>query len=169
MTSAHSDNPPASPESWQNLTLPADGRQSERALAVQRGVCRHFMSLGHAPLTEFTLASGRRADVICIGSDGEIVIVEIKTSLADLRADTKWPEYLDFCDRLFFAVPDDFPMHELPPDTGLLIADKYGAEIVRDTDRSKLAAARRKAVTLRVARAASLRLSRLADPDAGLG
>jgi len=156
-------------QQWQDLTLPEDGRQSARALDVQRGVCRHLMGLGLAPLTEFTLATGRRADVIALGSGGEILIIEIKTSLADLRADAKWPEYLDYCDRLFFAVPEDFPVTELPADTGLLIADRYGSEMLRDAPLDKLAAARRKAVTLRIARTSSLRLSRLADPEAGLG
>ena len=156
-------------EHWRDLSLPEDGRQSARALDVQRGVCRHLMGLGLAPLTEFTLTTGRRADVIALGSAGEILIIEIKTSLADLRADNKWPEYQDFCDRLFFAVPEDFPMSELPSETGLLIADRYGAEMLRDAPLDKIAAARRKAVTLRIARAGSLRLSRLADPDAELG
>ncbi len=156
-------------EQWQELSLPEDGRQSARALDVQRGVCRHLMGLGLAPLTEFTLATGRRADVIALSSGGEILIIEIKTSLADLRADGKWPEYVDYCDRLFFAVPGDFPIAELPPDTGLLIADRYGADMLRDAPLDKLAAARRKAVTLRIARTSSLRLSRLADPEAELG
>lgn len=154
---------------WQDLSLPEDGRQSARALDVQRGVCRHLMGLGHAPLTEFTLATGRRADVIALGSGGEILIIEIKTSLADLRADAKWPEYTDFCDRLFFAVPEDFPLSALPGNTGLLVADRYGAELLREAPLDKLSAARRKAVTLRIARAGSLRLSRLADPEADLG
>jgi len=164
-----STSPHSQRQQWQGLILPEDGRQSARALDVQRGVCRHLMGLGLAPLTEFTLATGRRADVIALGSSGEILIIEIKTSLADLRADAKWPDYLDYCDRLFFAVPEDFPVAELPADTGLLIADRYGAEMLRDAPLDKLAAARRKAVTLRIARTSSLRLSRLADPEANLG
>ncbi len=154
---------------WRDLTLPHDGRQSARALDVQRGVCRHLMGLGLAPLTEFTLAGGRRADVVALGSGGEILIIEIKTSLADLRADTKWPDYLAFCDQLFFAVPGDFPMHELPRDAGLLVADRYGADMLREAPLDKLNAARRRAVTLRIARAGALRLSHLADPEAGMG
>jgi len=164
----HSDHPDG-PERWQALSLPADGRQSDRALDVQRGVCRHLMGLGLAPLTEFTLAGGRRADVIALGSGGEILLIEIKTSLADLRADSKWPDYHEHCDRLFFAVPADFPVGELPAETGLLIADRYGAEMVRDAPLDKLGAPRRKAVTLRIARTASLRMARLADPEAELG
>ncbi len=155
-------------EAWQNLILPEDGRQSARALDVQRGVCRYLGKLGHASLTEFTLASGRRADVVALGGKGEIIIIEIKTSLADLRADSKWPEYMDFCDQLYFAVPQDFPVHELPATTGLMLADRYGAEVMREAPHEKLNAARRKAVTLRIARAGALRLSYLADPEVGL-
>jgi hypothetical protein len=77
-----------------------DGRQSETAAAVQRGVCRLLRSLGFATITELPLASGRRVDVMAVGPGGEIWVVEIKSSLADLRADDKWPEYEGFCDRL---------------------------------------------------------------------
>jgi len=155
--------------SWTKLQLPADGRQSARAVEVQRGVCRHFAAQGVAPLTEVTLANGRRADIIALGRGGEIAIVEIKTSLADWRADAKWPDYHAYCDRLFFAVPADFPRHHLPATTGLLVADRYGAEVLREAPMDKLSAARRKAVTLRIARAGALRLSHLADPQAGIG
>ncbi len=150
---------------WQDLTLPADGRQSARALDVQRGVCRLLTGLQFAPLTEFTLANGRRADVAAVGGDGTVVIVEIKTSLADLRADAKWPDYFDFCDRLYFAVPHDFPLEELPEDAGLIVADRFGAEVLRESPEDRLAAARRKAVMLRFARAGAQRLQYLADPD----
>ena len=43
-------------------------------------------------VNEVTLANGRRADVLAIGRNGEIWIVEIKSSIADFRADQKWPE-----------------------------------------------------------------------------
>lgn len=153
---------------WTELDLPPDGRQSVRALAVQRGVCRLLAGLRYAPLTEVTLASGRRADVMALGETGDLVIAEIKTSLADLRADTKWPDYRDYCDRLFFAVPADFPMHHLPGDAGLIVADRFGAEILREAPEARLAAARRKAATVRFARAGALRLAYLADPEAAL-
>lgn len=152
--------------SWTDLDLPPDGRQSPRALAVQRGVCRLIIRLGYAPLTEVTLASGRRADVMALGPKGDLLIAEIKTSLADLRADAKWPDYRDFCDRLFFAVPAEFPREHLPPDAGLMVADGFGAEILREAPEERLAAARRKAATVRFARAGALRLAWLADPEA---
>ena len=138
----------------------------EPALArlVARGVRRALGDLGYATVTELVLASGRRADVAGVDRRGEVVIVEVKTSLADLRADQKWPEYRAFCDALFFAVPADFPLPALPADTGLLIADGFGAALIREAPRHPMVAARRRAVTLRFALTASLRLGRLEDP-----
>src|SRR5688572_11582124 len=94
--------------------LPIDGRQSPTALHIQRGVRRLFAQLGHATLPEFILASGRRADVIALAPDGRLTIVEIKSSVADFRADQKWPDYRDFCDRFFFAIPETLPAEILP-------------------------------------------------------
>ena len=142
-----------------------DGRQSETAAAVQRGVCRLLRTLGFAAITELPLASGRRVDVMAVGPGGEIWVVEIKSSLADLRADDKWPEYEAFCDRLYFAIPPEMPTEVMPSQTGLIIADRWGAEMVRDTADRLLPAARRKAIMLRFARAAAFRLHGIADPD----
>ena len=145
--------------------IPVDGRQSEAALDIARGGCRLLIAHGLAPLPEFTLANGRRADLIALGHNGVLWIVEIKSSLADFRADQKWPEYREFCDRLFFAVARDFPVAVLPDDAGLILADRYGGEIVRPAPEFKLAPARRKAVIGRFARVAALRLRALADPS----
>jgi hypothetical protein len=93
-------------------------------------------------------------------------VVEIKSSLADLRADDKWPEYEGFCDRLFFAIPPEMPVEVMPGQAGLMVADRFGAEMLRDTANRLLPAARRKAVLLRFARAAALRLHGIADPGA---
>src|SRR5262249_7555637 len=101
------------------------------AQRLARGVCRALSALGYAALTEFPLNSGRRVDVIAVNGAGETVIVEIKTSIADYRADRKWNEYLEFCDAFYFAVPIAFPLALLPTDCGLMIADDYGAEILR--------------------------------------
>ena len=122
-----------------------DGRQSPAALDVCRGVARVLRAYGFAAVSEVTLANGRRADVAGISDSGAIWIVEVKSCLEDFRADQKWPEYREFCDRLFFAVAPGFPREVLPPDTGLIIADRYGGEIVRPAPEHKLAAARRKA------------------------
>jgi hypothetical protein len=145
----------------------ADGRQSERALEIQRGVCRLMRALGEAPVTEMTLADGRRADVMALSFDGRITIIEIKSSVADFRADTKWQDYHAFCDRFFFAVLPDFPKELVPLEAGLIVADRYGAEILRDADHDRLSGARRKAVTLRFARHAALRLQSAMDPGGG--
>jgi hypothetical protein len=142
-----------------------DGRQSETAAAVQRGVGRMMKAAGFACLYEFPLASGRRSDIIGINPKGLIWIVEIKSSLADFRADSKWQDYWDFCDALFFAVPTEFPQEVLPEETGLIVADAWGAEVLNAPFERKLAAARRKAVSLRFARAAALRLQALHDPN----
>jgi hypothetical protein len=137
---------------------------SSPAQTICRGVCRSLAELGHASLTEFPLANGRRADVIALGRGGELVIVEVKSSVADFRADRKWREYWEFCDQLYFAVAGDFPRELIPEECGLIVADGFGAATLREATTRPLAAARRKAVTLRFARAAADRLRRLLDP-----
>lgn len=143
-----------------------DGRQSPTALAVQRGVSRFLRRAGFAVLPEFTLASGRRADIIALNQAGAIWIVEIKSSVADFRSDSKWQEYRDYCDRLYFAIPPAMDPGIIPQSAGLMIADGWGAEILRETEAMAVNAARRKAVTLAFARAAALRLHGLRDPAA---
>lgn len=130
-------------------------------VALARGVVRMLVQHDWPALTEVTLRNGRRADVMAIGRDGTVWIVEVKSSVADYRSDAKWQEYRDFCDRFFFAVPPDFPSEIIPDDCGLIIADTYDGAIVRDAPDLKLNAARRKAVTLRFARMAAERLGRL--------
>src|SRR5215212_1785613 len=147
------------------IILPTDGRQSPVAVGVQRGVRRLFAQLGHVTLPEFTLANGRRADLIALAPDGLLTIVEIKSSVADFRADRKWPNYEDFCDRFYFAVPETMPFDILPADRGLILADSFGAAIMREARHHALAGARRKAVMLRFAHAAAGTLHALADPD----
>lgn len=134
---------------------------------VTRGVCRYLSELGFRVLTEFTLRNGRRADVIGLGDDGRVVIVEVKTSVADLRADQKWPDYDDFCDQLFFAVPRDFSLELLPADCGILVADNWGADELRPAEVVPLHASRRRVLTLKFARKAAQRLYDLTDPRIG--
>lgn len=131
---------------------------------LTRGVRRALAERGYVSLTEFRLASGRRADVAAVNDAGEIVIVEVKSSVPDFRADQKWPEYQAYCDAFFFAVGPDFPADLIPPECGLMVADGFGAVVLRDAPVTKLNAARRKAVVLRLALAASGRLHRLEDP-----
>lgn len=131
---------------------------------LARGVCRWMTDAGLAPVTEFSPAPGLRVDVIGLGPDGRIHIVECKASVADFRADAKWTGYLDWCDAFSFAVGPDFPADILPPDAGLLIADDFYAEPLRHGPVSPLNAARRRALTLRLGRAAAHRLRRALDP-----
>jgi hypothetical protein len=150
------------------LILPVDGRQSHTAAAIQRGVRRLFARLGHATLPEFTLANGRRADVIALSPQGQLTIVEIKSSAADFRADQKWPDYEFFCDAFYFAVPEGLPLEIMPDDRGLIVADAFDAAVLREARRHTLSGARRKAVTLSFARSAAGTLHALADPQARL-
>lgn len=159
-------------ESWIDPDTPerlVDGRQSETALKVRRGVGRLIRQLGASCIPEITLISGRRADLMAVSKTGEIWIIEVKSSLADLRADKKWPDYRDFCDRLYFATAPEVDLNPFPEDAGLMLSDGYGAEILRAAPEHKLAAARRKAVTLRFARMAAIRLHDLVDPQLGRG
>lgn len=136
------------------------------AALLARGVGRAFDQLDYSSLVEFPLANGRRADVMALGKGGDLVIVEIKSSVADFRADQKWSNYREFADRLFFAVADGFPCALIPEECGIMVADGFGAAILRDSRRMPMAAARRRAVTLRFARIAAARLRRSLDPDA---
>jgi hypothetical protein len=144
---------------------PADGRQSQTALAIARGTARYLHALGYCVVSELPLPSGRRADLVALGGDGEIIIVEIKSSIADFRADQKWMDYRMHCDRLFFATIMDVPCEIFPPDAGLIVADAFGASIACEAPEHRLPAATRKSVMLRFAHAAALRLQALADPQ----
>jgi hypothetical protein len=146
-------------------SLPIDGRQSETALAVARGTARLLRSLGFSTVSELPLPSGRRADLVALNERGDIWIVEIKSSLADLRADTKWEDYRLHCDRLFFAFTRDLPCEIFPPGTGLIVADAYGAHMHCEAPEHRLPAPTRKAMLLRFASTAAQRLGRLVDPD----
>ena len=92
-----------------------------------------------------------------------MLIVEVKSSPADLRADKKWRDYLAACDRLYFAISEATPVALMPAEAGLIMADPYGAEILREADLRRMTGARR-ALLLRFAQAAADRLHRLADP-----
>ena len=142
----------------------------ERTTLITRGVARLFVDLGCGVLTEFMLATGRRLDVIAVDGAGRVAAVEVKASLADFLGDRRWPEYLEYCDVFYFAVDAAFPQERLPTDArcGLIVADRFGAAVLREPEPGPpLAAARRKAVTLRFARTASARLQALLDPAIG--
>ncbi len=140
------------------------GPRAGAAPLLARGLCRALADRGYATLTEFSLKSGRRADVLALDRTGEVLIVEIKSSVEDYRADHKWRDYLAWCDRFYFCVPAGFDAGLLPEDCGLIVADGYGAEIHCQPPPRRLAAARRRALLLRFAHTAAGRLQRLVDP-----
>ena len=144
------------------------------ATDVLRGTCRWLLRAGVSPLTEVPLTGGRRADILGVDAAGRLTLVEIKISLSDLRGDRKWPDYLDHCDRFFWAVPAGLPIDDLhtpafrPAETGLIIADRFDAEAVREAPWRALNAARRKAITLNLARRAAHRWLGIVDPESAL-
>jgi hypothetical protein len=131
---------------------------------LARGVCRHLAACGFACVEEMTPAPGLRVDVMALGPAGELWVVECKSSRADFAADRKWQGYLAWCDRFFWAVDARFPTDLLPAGTGLILADAWDAEIVAMAPETRLAGARRKALTQRFARHAARRLQALRDP-----
>ena len=139
------------------------------APSLTRGVGRALRDAGYVSLSEFTLRSRRRVDLIALNRRGSIAIVEIKSSIEDFRADHKWRDYLAYCDRFYFAVPDDFPRQALPEDCGIWVADGYGATLRREAPLQALNATRRRTQILRFAQTAAQRLTRLADPGPGRG
>lgn len=145
--------------------LPPDRRQSDTALAIARGTSRLLRSLGFSCISELTLPSGRRADLVAMNARGDIWIVEIKSSVEDLRADQKWQDYRMHCDRLFFAFTQDLPCELFPPETGLIVADAYGAHLHCDAPEHRLPAATRKSMMISFGLLAAQRIGRLADPQ----
>jgi len=143
--------------------------RSNAAGLVARGVMRYFAAHGMVGLAEMTLRSGRRADLLCLDGRSRITIVEIKSSLEDFRVDQKWPEYLEYCDHFYFAVPESFPQDVLPADHGLMVADGYGASVLRESDDFALNPARRRALLLQFAQLAAGRLQAVIDPEGMAG
>lgn len=125
---------------------------------IRRGVIKGFKQRDVGFLAELSLSTGRRADLIGIDRKGQIIIVEIKSSIEDFKADQKWHEYLEFCDQFYFATGPDVPAEIFPEEEGFIVADQFGCEILREANMDKLAPATRKALTLRFARHAAERL-----------
>jgi hypothetical protein len=148
----------------ETLPLASEQLDQELAPAIRRGTLRLLHALGLAAVAELPLGSGRRADLVALGAGAEIWIVEIKSCLADFRADRKWQEYRLHCDRLLFAVAPEFPTAVLPQDAGLVIADAHGGALVREAPLHAISAARRKAMLVRFGRAAAARLAQTHDP-----
>ena len=149
--------PAASP----GLSHEAEIRLAER---LARGIARLFEDMGCAAIAEFPLANGRRVDVIALDWQGTTSIVEIKSSVQDFRSDGKWREYLDFCDRFYFAVAPEFPQDLLPVEVGLIVADYWHGTVLRESPAFTMNGSRRRAQTLRIAMTAAQRLRRFTDP-----
>jgi hypothetical protein len=132
---------------------------------ISRGICRYLRNLGYSPLTEFKLKSKRRVDVIGLNKGGDFVIIEIKSSVNDLKSDKKWQEYIPFSDEMYFAVANGFPLELIPNGCGIMIADSYNAAIIRPSKIKKLHKSRRQNQIIRFAKTASDRLHRLKDPN----
>jgi len=128
-------------------------------MLVRRGVQRLLVQMGAAVLPELSLASGRRADLVALTTKGDIWIIEIKSSIEDFRVDRKWPDYRLHSDRFFFATHPEVPSDIFPQECGFILSDGYGAEILREAPEHRLAAAARKALMLRIARAGASRLT----------
>jgi hypothetical protein len=144
---------------------PVRSVRPEITVAVCRGACRLMRQAGHAVLLEMPLPDGRRADIFALARDGGLVIVETKSSIEDWMADRKWPDYLNWCDMLYVAVPIEFPQELIPGDVGLIVADAFGGEFLRHPPRRPVAGARRKSLLIDYARLAADRLSGLDDPS----
>ena len=138
-----------------------DGRQSDLALMIQRGATRFFLQNDIALLPELTLGNSRRADLVGIDSKGKITLIEIKSSIEDYKVDQKWPEYRDHCDFFYFASHKGVPQDIFPQEEGFILADNYGAEIIRQAREEKMPAANRKALTLRFAKTSASRLEKV--------
>ena len=131
---------------------------------LARGVARAMRQFDFVTVEELVPTPGLRVDLMALGPKGEVWIIECKSSRADYLSDQKWQGYLPWCDRFFWAVDGDFPTELLPADTGLIIADAYGAEIIRMGADTPLAPARRKVMVQKFARHAASRLQGYRDP-----
>jgi hypothetical protein len=151
-----------------DISIDAIG-QPENTRNVTRGARRFLRASGFAILAEFPLPNGRRADLVALSSDGALRIVEIKSSRADFRADRKWLDYRDHCDRFYFAIPNELPGEEFPSDAGLILADAHGAMLARESPLHKLAPASRRAMLVRFAATAAERLYASAYGDEAIG
>lgn len=147
------------------MSSPLAPSAAERTLSVCRAAARFCALRGWAPVMEMPLPNGRRADILALLPDGGFAVVEVKSCARDFLSDGKWPEYREFCDRLFFAVDLDFPQELLPEDVGLIVADGPDAALLRDAPAHSLAPARRRALLHRYAVTAAGRLAALQDPS----
>ena len=142
-----------------NVTLP-----TLTGPRLARGVARALRMLDFVTVEELVPTPGLRVDLMALGPRGEVWVIECKSGLVDYRTDRKWHNYLEWCDRFFWAVGADFPTQVLPQETGLILADAYDAEILRMGPETALPGARRKVMVQKFARHAAARLQGFRDP-----
>lgn len=136
-----------------------------------RGIARMFWRMGAVVAREAPLGNGQRADVLALGPDGRLTLIEIKVSVADLKADSKWRRYLEYCDRFYWAAPPGFPLDLFTQDNfgagraGLIVADAFDASIITPAAEVSLAPARRRAELIRFAMRAGAQLMAALDPE----
>lgn len=149
------------PDPWNQPRLALDDAPLvERTAALTRGVVRLFDTYGYASLLEVPLGNGRRADVVSLARGGDIIISEVKSGPSDFRADHKWQDYLNCCDRFYFVVAQDFPSALLEPHldrVGVIVADAYGGAQAVEAPRKALKGAQRSRLMQRLARIGALR------------
>lgn len=142
---------------------------------VTKGACRLLVDMGYAPLPEVSLTNGRRVDIVGLSKKGGLIVVEVKSGLADFRSDQKWQEYLPYCEEFYFAVDDKFPIsvleeaESLPEETGIIIADQYGGEVVRPAATRKVNVQRAKTLVQKMARTGALRFFKANYQDKSSG
>lgn len=144
------------------MTLASADCRPETTRCVTRGVRRYLRACGYSVIGELPLPNGRRADLVALGADGTLRIIEVKSGEADYRADAKWPEYRNYCDRFYFAIPLALDRALMPVDAGLIVADAHGGEMLREAPTLRLASASRRAMLLRFAAHAADRYHALA-------
>ncbi len=147
-----------------NDAAPASILRPQTTLAVTRGAARFLRHCGYAVALEMPLATSRRLDIMALSPTGTLLAIEVKSSIEDLRSDTKWHEYRDYCDAFAFAVTPEFPVESLAPDPGILLADRFGGEWLREPSAHGLSGARRKALLIAFAQLAANRLHDSLDP-----
>ncbi len=134
-----------------------DRLRRQRTSAITNGALRLCLEIGFAPVLEFSLKIGRRADICAINEKGELLIIEVKSGLEDFKADNKWHEYIEYCDHFYFAIDNEFPKEILPNDTGIIVADSFGGAIIRRPKSNSISAQRRKSIYISLGRTAALK------------
>ena len=111
----------------------------------------------------------RRFDVIGFSKDGRIIIIEVKASIEDFRRDSKWQDYLPFCDELYFLIQDNLSFYRDFDDL-----DKKGAGLLTLSEGGRIkevygAQPHTEAMTEEIRRDLMFEISRLASRWATYG